>query len=294
MAGPADSVASPTAMSGSYLIEPRPMGLRRRIAEFWRYRQLLRFFSYQNIRKFYGNTWLGWTWIPLRVVLNVAVRGFVFGSILGTPSNGIPYLLFFAVGLAAWELFAYSWYFATRSLELNRRYLKRIYVPRLIVLFASNSVGLLWGGLYTCVAAIVLLYYALIEGTMYLTVTPDTLLLIPGALMLMAMAMALGLWTSIFGGQGRRDPRFVVRQVEHVWFYLTPVIYPISLIPSNYQGIASVNPLTAPMEMIHLAVFGTGEVTSLGVLVSVGFILLIGGFGLRYFDASESLALDQL
>src|SRR5436309_3037031 len=220
MAAAADTASTSVSPRELRVIGPRPLGIPRRLAEFWQYRGLLRFFAHQNIRKFYGNTWLGWVWIPLRPALSVAVRGFVFGSILSTPSAGVPYLVFFALGLAAWELFANSWYFGTRSLELNRRYLKRIYVPRLVVLLASTSAGLLWCGLYFAIALIVLAYYLVAQGTLYLHVTPDTLLVIPAVLMLIAMAMALGLWTSVFGGQGKRDPRFIVKQVQHVWFYL--------------------------------------------------------------------------
>jgi lipopolysaccharide transport system permease protein len=268
------------------------MGVFRRFVEFWQYRGLVWFFSMQFLRKFYANTWLGWLWIPLRPALNVGVRGLVFGSILAVPApKGIPYIVFFATGLAFWELFGMTWYFATRSLELNRRYLKRIYVPRLTVLTSATAPGVMWFGLYLAILGIALAYYGFADGDFYLDLGPHTVLALAGLGLMVAMALALGTWSSIYGAQ-TRDPRWIVKSVLGFWFYLTPVIYPLRLIPEEFRGIASANPLTAPMEMVHKGLLGAGAIPTDAVFVCVGSILIIGFLGLRFFDKSESLALD--
>jgi lipopolysaccharide transport system permease protein len=291
---PADAATIRYPAAGDVrLIQPRPIGILGRFGELWHYRGLFRFFCWDYIRKFYANTWLGWLWIPLRPALSIGVRSLVFGGILAIPTGDVPYIIFFAVGLAAWELFATTWYFATRSLELNRRYLKRIYIPRLTVLTAAIAPGVMWALLYLAVLVIALVAYAIADNTFYLELGPESLLALAGALLMAAMALALGLWTSVYGAQAR-DPRFIVRTVLSFWFYLTPVIYPLSLVPSDLQGVASANPLTAPMEMIHQGLLGDGDIKTSGVIVCIATIVVIGGLGLRFFDKSESLSLDEL
>ena len=240
--------AAPARPEHGTVIEPRPIGTLRRIGEVWTYRGLLPFFSWGYIRKFYGNTWLGWFWIPLRLILGLGVRVFVFGAVLNTQTGGTPYIIFLAVGLGAWELLSMPWWFGTRSLELNRRYLKRIYIPRLTVLVrATAAPGIMWCSVYMVILLIATVYYLIAKHTFYLHLGVHTLLAVAGACMILAMAWALGTWTSVIGGMGKRDPRFMVRQTLHVWFYLTPVIYPLSLIPSGYKNLMAINPMTAPL-----------------------------------------------
>jgi lipopolysaccharide transport system permease protein len=233
-------------------------------------------------------------WIPLRVGVSLGARALVFGTILGASSGSVPYLVFFAVGLAAWELFASTLMFGTRSLEINGRYLKRIYVPRLVVLLAAVAPGLLWATVYGLLLAIVLGYYLVADGVFHLHLGADTLLAIGGLALIVLLALAIGLWTSVFGGLGRRDPRFIVRQVLHVWFYLTPVIYPLSLVPASIRDVMSANPLTAPMEMVHRGLLGDGDIQTSGLIVTIATIVVVGALGLRFFDSSESRALDRL
>jgi lipopolysaccharide transport system permease protein len=276
------------------VIEPRPIGTLRRVAEVWKYRGLLPFFGWTYIRKFYGNTWLGWLWIPLRLLLTLGVRVFVFGAILNTPTGGVPYFIFFALGLGAWELIQMTWWFGTRSLELNRRYLKRIYIPRLSVLVAAVAPGLMWCAVYMLILLAASIYFLIAKGTFYLHLGPHTLLAVAGGFLMVGMGYALSCWTSVIGGMGKRDPRFMVRQILHLWFYLTPVIYPLGSIPGAYKNVLAVNPLTAPMEMIHLGVLGKGQVRLSDVLISVGTIVVVGFFGLRFLNRSEALTLDSI
>jgi len=232
--------------------------------------------------------------VPLRPALSIIVRVLVFGTILRAPSGGVPYFIFFALGVAFWELFGVTWYFGTRSIELSKRYLKRIYVPRLVLLTASVSPGLMWCGVHLLIAEIGIFYYLAVDEKLYLNLGVNLLLALVGMTLMVGLALALGLWSSVFGAMGVRDPRWIVRQILHVWFYLTPVIYPLSAVPERFQGVMSANPLTAPMEMIRLGLVGYGDVRMSGVIITLVTILVIGFFGLRFFDSSEARSLDEL
>lgn len=241
----------------------------------------------------YVRTWLGKLWIPLRPVLDVGTRVLIFGGLLGVPSEGVPYAVFFVVGMTVWVLFASSLYWMTRSVELNRRFLKRMYVPRLTLLAAAIFPSGLWFVLYAAIAVIVLGYFAIVDGTLYLVASPALLLPVAGLCLIVALALAIGLWTSVYGAQAR-DVRFGLSYVLNVWIFLTPVLYPLSIVPDKYRTLAELNPMTAPVEMVRFGLFGTGGVPLLGLGATVATIAILGGFGLWFFIRSEAAALDNL
>lgn len=275
------------------VIEPRPPGIAARLRELWRYRRLLSYFGEQNLRKMYANTWLGRLWIPLRPLLNVAMPVLIFGGLLKAPSDGVPYFLFFAAGTAAWQLLNNAWYFGTRSLEMHRRYLKRIHVPRLIPLVAALWPGGMWTLLNMGVLAVGLGYYQAADGKLYLVVGPRLLEAVAGIALIAALAITLSMFTAIYGAQAR-DPRFLVRYALNVWYFATPVIYPLSAVPPRWVNLAQLNPMATPMEMVRHGLFGVGTVELRGVLVSIGAIVVVGFLGMRFFGRSEAKALDYL
>jgi lipopolysaccharide transport system permease protein len=275
------------------VIHPRQPGPIERIREFWQYRQLTIYFGRRLLEKLYRRTWLGWWWIPLRPVISIGSRVFVFGGLLGVPSEGVPYLLFFVVGLTGWQLFSYTLFWATRSVEQGQGVLRRVYVPRLTCLLGSlvpSGVNFL---LYVLIAIIIVIFYLIADGVLYVQFGLGSLLVIAGLFLCMMIALSIGLWTSIYGAQAR-DVRFGVNYGLSFWFFLTPVIYPLSEVPAGLSTAANLNPVTAPLEMIRLGLFGAGEVTTVGVVSSLVTIAVIGGTGLWFFNRSEAAALDSV
>lgn len=275
------------------IIEPRHPGLRYRLREVWTYRRLIPFFAKQYIRKRYVNTYLGWWWLPLRPVLEVGSRVILFGALLQVPSEGVPYLLFLLVGQATWQLFAGGLYWATRSTELNKKFLSRIYVPRLILLLPSIAVELLELGIYLVIIALVFAYYGVADGELYLRLEPELLLALAGLAMVAALALAFGLFTSVYGAQSR-DMRFTLARTIGFWMFVTPVLYPVSIVPEQYQTLIALNPVTAPVEIVKWAVLGVGEVQPLAVAVSLATIAIVSVAGMRFFFSSEAAAVDNL
>jgi len=275
------------------VIEPRQPGPLQRIREFWRYRRLVRYFGRQYIRHMWRSTWLGWLWVPMRPLLGVGARVIVFGGLLKAPSDGVPYLVFFLAGHAAWMMFSITLIRLTRCIEGARRYLRRIYIPRLVFVVASSSRGLLDLALYGILLAISLVYYGIARGHFYLHLGSHTPLTVAGLALLIALATSVGLWMSVLGAQAR-DPRLFMRRGIHFWYYMTPVIYPLSAVPGQWKNLASINPATAPMEMVREGLFGNGEIRSLGLASTAIALALIGGAGLWFFSRSEAASLDYL
>jgi lipopolysaccharide transport system permease protein len=290
---PAETVRRRLSDSTVRVLEPRRPGIGARLAELWRFRRLTWYFSRRYLRKGYGRTWLGWIWLPLKPILSVGSRVLIYGGLLKAPSEGVPYFIFFIVATSTWHLFDSTAILATRSIELNRRVLNRAYVPRLTTVAAAPTSGLVQLGLYGLMVAGVSIYYWA-NGESTHIVFGVALLLVPVGLMLMTlMGIAVGLWLAPFSPQAR-DVRWGLAYVLSFWYFLTPVIYPLSAVPEKYRKLAELNPLTGPVEMVRRGLFDVGGLTWLSVascLVAT-FVLLLGG--LWFFGRAESAAVDAI
>jgi lipopolysaccharide transport system permease protein len=278
---------------GVSVIQPRQPGVLARVREYWRFRRMTLYFGFTFLEKFYRRTVLGWVWIPLRPVISVGTRVLVFGGLLAAPSGGVPYTIFFLVSFASWQLFGYTAFWGTRSIELSRGILNKMYIPRLTCLTGAVVISLVNFALYIAIAAIVVLVYLFFDGTTYLDPGPGLVLTFAGIALALLLAQSIALWTSILNARAR-DVRFAMQFVLGFWFFLTPIIYPLSQVPAAFQTVASLNPMTAPIEMIRIGLFGTGELPIVALCSTLAMILIVGGGGLRFFMRSERLALDSL
>jgi lipopolysaccharide transport system permease protein len=275
------------------IIEPRQPGVLERAREAWRYRGLVSFFGARFVQKMYLRTWLGWIWVPLRPTFDFATRVFVFGGVFGVTSTAVPYVLFVLIGMSSWELFERTAYWSTRSLELNRRYLRRLYVPRLTVIAGGFFPAAVVYGVYMVLALLTFGYYAIADGQLYLPLSPSLLLVPVGIVLLVALGLSIGLWLSVYGAQAR-DVRFVLSYALSFWFFLTPIVIPVTRIPAGFRTVVELNPVTAPVVLVREGLLGSEAVSATSLLATFVALAVIGGSGLWFFTRSEAAALDSL
>jgi lipopolysaccharide transport system permease protein len=275
------------------VITPPGPGVGDRVREAWANRRVTRFFARRFNQKRYTRTWLGRSWLVLRPLLVVASQAFVFGGVIGIASGERPYLVAFLVAFSTWHLFAEASYWATRSLELNRGVLRRLYVPRLTII-----VGAVWPGMvdFLIIGAMLVValgYFALVDGQLYLEFGPALALLPLALTALVAFGLGIGLWLAVPGAQAR-DVRFGLRFLLSFWYFLTPVIYPLASVPDGYRTVIEANPLTAPIQLVKMAAFGHAELPTLSICTSTAVLafLLIGGVWV--FLRAEASALDHV
>jgi lipopolysaccharide transport system permease protein len=213
--------------------------------------------------------------------------------VLGISGGGAPYLLVFVIATSTWELFAQAAYWSTRSLELSRRELRTVYVPRIVPLAAAFAPALIEYLIYLGIAAAVVVWYVAADGTFYLEFGPETALVGAGLVLILLLGIGIGLWTAPLAVRAR-DVRFVLTYVLGFWYFLTPVIYPIEAIPERYRSLASVNPVTAPIEMVKRGLLGFGELPVEAIAISLGTIVALFAGGLYAFARHEAAALDSL
>jgi len=268
------------------VIEPPAPGLRRYFSEIWHQRAAFGYFTSRFVQKRISRTFFGWLWLFLPVLLPLFMGALVFGGILDVKTPGVPYFLFFLVALSAWTVFATTAYWATRSLEVTRSEIRRLYIPRLIPLMASVTLPLLTFSIYMVILVCATGFYWLDRGEFYLDLGPETLLVPVAIVMLLAFALASGLWFSPLAPRAR-DVRRLAGTVLGIWYFLTPVVYPIGEIPSGWRFLASLNPITAPIEMFKQGLIDIGDVTSLGLAAYGGGLVIATVVGLRIFLPKE-------
>ena len=277
-----------------WLIEPRGEGLAKRFSEFFAAHKLLRYFAAQSVSKTYRRTYLGSLWLFIRPLFPLLIGLFVFQGLVGEHVTETPYLIFYVSGLCIWQLFAQGLAWITRSLETNRRLLKKLYFPRLILPVAFIAPAAVEFCIQIVVLVAVALYYLATTGLWHLHVSWASALSLFGAVGLtLGLALGIGFWTSVMAAEAR-DVRYLIGYVLGFWQYLTPVFYPLEAIPESYRWILKFNPMGCACELFRKGVLGVGGVATEDVVIATTMVALIFGVGLFFFTRFEQILADHV
>ena len=289
MAVPADEL---TPRGGGWVIEPRRPGLVARARDVWRYRRLMRFFAAKALQKLYRRTVLGSAWLFIRPLFPLIINTLIFGGMLGVASNGVPYFLFLQGGQSIWELFSGAAMWGTRSLDMNRGFISRIYVPRLILPFAMMAPAFLNFGIHLVVFAFAIAYYRVTTGVLYLAPASHLGWAVIALVLAVLLALGMAFWTSV-PAMMARDVRFTLGYVMSFWVLLTPVLYPIKL-PPKYAWVLLLNPMAPIVEAFKYGVLGIDVLDVQGLAVATLIIIVVLVSGLWFFGRAEADAADKV
>jgi len=255
--------------------------------ELWRYRELARFFLLRDVKSRYRQTYLGPAWAILRPLATMVIFSAIFGGLAGIKSgSNIPYPLFVTPGVLAFAYFSSSLTGTSSSLLNNGGLLSKVYFPRL---YAPFSAAL------TPIVDLVLSLSVLLGLFGYYDRAPSwRFVFLPVFLALAAMvALGVGMWLS--GVTVRyRDVVFGLPFVLQIWQYATPVIYPVSFIPSSYRWLLALNPLTAVVAGFRWSLLGTPFGNTSVLFGSIGFSVVITVSGLFVFRRTERTIVDMI
>lgn len=248
-------------------------------AELWQYRDLLFFYAQRDIKVRYKQTLLGITWAILQPVLTMVVFSVFFGRLARVPSNGVPYPVSALCALVPWQLFGYAPSQSSNSLVQDAQVLTKVYFPRLILPLASVLAGLVDFAIAFAVLLGVMLYYGIAPR-------PAALVLPALVALVLVSALAVGFWLSAVNVK-YRDVRYAIPFLAQLWLFITPVAYPSSIVPAEWQTIYALNPMVGVVEGFRWALLGTPRPPGSMFIVStlVAGVLLIGG--LFYFRRTE-------
>ena len=262
-------------------LQPLPsLGIR----EIWTYRELLYFLAWRDLKVRYHQTILGILWAVIKPCSMMIVFSVFFGWLGRIPSDGLPYPMFVFAALLPWQLFAHTLSATSHSLVANQHLITKVYFPRLIIPISSMGIGLIDFGIALLVLFVMLLYY-------HIPIIPQILAL-PAFMMLgITSALGVGLWASALNVR-HRDVGHAIPFVTQLWFFVTPVAYPSSLIPESWHAWYGINPMASVVEGFRWALFGSGgdiaEMFILSLLISSTLLMS----GLYFFRRTEQTFAD--
>ena len=254
--------------------------------ELWRYRDLAFQIAARDVTVRYRQTALGAAWAVLQPISLMLVFTLFFGRLAGIESNGIPYWLFALAGLVPWIYFSSAVLLGSESLVLNHDLVSKIYFPRIFMPFGVVAAGLI----DITISIVILLIATFISGTV-----PGIEILVLPLLVVMTAATALGASAFLSAVNVRyRDVRYVVPFAVQLWMFLTPIVYPSSLLSSTWQTVSAINPMVGVVEGFRWAVLDTGSAPLDQMAVSAGAALIMLVLGLAYFDRVERSFADLI
>jgi lipopolysaccharide transport system permease protein len=240
----------------------------------------------------YRNAILGVVWMAVRPLAVAVPAVFIVGGMFGVSVAPLPLPLFILTGLALWTLFRASVQWMTKSINAGRAVFERIYAPALLVLVAGMSPGLFQFVIVFALVVVAAIYFGPIAGIYALPVGWHFLALAPAMLMAVLLAIGLSCFTAILNALAR-DTWLTLRYVLSAWMLATPIVYPISVIPAEYQWIIYLNPLTPTVELFRWALLGYGTVHWPYVAVACVQILILLLAGIWFFAKQQDRLFDH-
>jgi lipopolysaccharide transport system permease protein len=261
------------------VIQPAPGWVSLRLPELWRYRELLVFLAWRDVKVRYKQTALGVVWAVLQPLLGMVVFTVFFGRLAKVPSDGIPYPLFSYSALLAWQLFAYSLTESSNSVVANERLITKVYFPRLVIPMASILAGLVDFAIGFVLLIGLMAYYGVHPGWGVLTLPLFIVFEV-------ATALGVGLWLSALNVQFR-DVRYTVPFIAQFWMFASPVVYSSTLVPARWRPWYGLNPMAGVVEGFRWALLGKQPAPGLMFAVSSVVVAALLVSGLFYYRRME-------
>ena len=276
------------------IIENKNRLLTLDLREVWRYRDLLLMYVRRDIVPFYKQTILGPLWFFIQPLLTTVMFMFVFGGIAGISTDGVPQAVFYLSGLVCWNYFADCLTKCSDTFNANQQIFGKVYFPRLVVPFSIVISNMIKMGIQFLLFLAVYLYYYATLGNFH--VNAAVLLLPFLLLMLGCLGLGFGLLISSMTTK-YRDLRFLVSFGVQLWMYATPIIYPLSVMKSNYPDkvwLIAANPLTAIIETFKYGFTGVGVFEWNYLLYSLAVTLAVMLFGIMVFNRVQKNFMDVI
>jgi lipopolysaccharide transport system permease protein len=248
-------------------------------AEIWRFRELLFFLIWRDVKVRYKQTVLGAAWAILQPFAQMVVLSIFFGRMVDMPTGRIPYPLFVFAGILPWTFFANAITSAAGSVVGSQNMITKIYFPRLFIPASSIGVGLIDFCIAFGMLFVLMFYYGKPPGT--------TIVIIP-FLMVGLTAAAFGIGTLLSAlTVAYRDFRYVVPFMVQIWMFATPAVYmDASAVGPRWQTVLPLNPAYGLILNFRAAALGRPlDGFSLGVSLAVTVVFL--AVGLLYFRRVE-------
>lgn len=256
----------------------------RDLREVWTSRELLFFLTWRDVKVRYKQTAMGALWAIFQPLIMMIVFAVVF-SLIGVPTDGMPFFIFFYCGLLPWTFFSGSVTVSSLSLVTNGNVISKVYFPRVLLPTATVGAGLVDLAVASGILVALAFYYRM-------PVTWNLLMLPVLTLLTVLLALGVGVWLAALTVK-YRDVRHVLPFMLQVWFFCTPIIYPASLVNEKWRWLLFLNPMTGIVEGVRSSVTGRPfDWLSIGFTAAVTLVVLV--FSVASFHRTEHSFADLI
>jgi lipopolysaccharide transport system permease protein len=279
MSAPTETVSAPGSAPAPSLIIEAGRAERHYWRDLWRYRELLGFLAWRDIKVRYKQAVLGAGWALFQPIVTTVVFTIVFGRLAKMPDGGVPYPLLVLSGLLPWQLFSASLSGSSGSLVSNANLISKVYFPRLIIPLSALGVALID---FTIVLSL------FVGVSLWFGFTPTLHWLALPVFILLALATALGagLWLTALTVK-YRDFRFIVPFLLQVGLFVSPVGYRLDSFP-KWEPLLAFNPLTGIINGFRWCLLGGNQALSFQTLaIGLTVIVALVSSGLWFFRKTE-------
>ena len=275
------------------VIKPHAGLFNLKLREVWAYRDLVFILARRDIVAVYKQTILGPLWFLVSPVLTVVVYMFVFGSIAGISTDGMPQAVFYLGGITLWNYFSSCFTATANTFTANAQIFGKVYFPRIVAPMAnvlSNMVKLFIQMLLF--VGVLAFYLGQKDSTIQLT---EEIYLLPVLILMMAgLSLGIGIIISSLTTKYRDFKNFIGFGVS-LLMYASPVIYPISAVKDKgYGALLAYNPIAPIIETFRYIFTGHGSLDWGGLMISGIATISILFFGLVLFNRVERTFMDTV
>jgi lipopolysaccharide transport system permease protein len=273
------------------VIEPPKSLFELRLREVWAYRDLLYLLVRRDFVAQYKQTVLGPAWHVIQPLFTTIIFTIVFGRIAKIPTDGVPPFVFFMAGTTLWAYFSQVLTTTANTFIGNANIFGKVYFPRLVMPLSNLLSKLIAFAIQFAFLALFIAWYWLVEGA----VRPSwAIVLLPLLVALMALyALALGVIISALTTR-YRDLAVVLTFGIQLYMYVTPIVYPVSMIPEAWRPWLMANPMAPIVEAFRYAVLGSGTLDLVWLGISAASILLVLIGGIALFNRVERTFMDTV
>lgn len=259
--------------------------------ELYAFKDLLFLFVKRDFISFYKQTVLGPLWFFIQPIFSTVVFTLVFGKMAGLSTDGLPKILFYLAGIVCWNYFSECLSKISDTFGANQNIFGKVYFPRLIVPLSIVISSLMKFGVQFGLFLAVYFYY-FFNG---FDIDPNSsLLLFPFLVVIMAI-MSLGIGVIISSMTTKyRDLKFLIKHGIQLWMFLSPIIYPLSMLEGTKKQIALFNPMTSILETFKYAFLGKGELNTTSLIYTSVFSVLVFIIGVIIFNKTEKNFMDTV
>lgn len=250
------------------------------LQEVWQFRELFYMLTWRDIKVRYKQTVVGIVWVLLQPFLLMLVFSFFFGKLLHVSSDNAPYPIFVYSGLLLWNYFSVALGNASNALVENENLIKKIYFPRLLLPLSATITPIIDLLVACSILGLLLVYY-------HFTPHLSAIIVVPFAMLICFISAAgLGLLLSAINIRFR-DVRHALPFFIQVLFFVTPVLYPVSIVSAKYAWVFSINPIASAISAMRASIIGNAQVNYPSLVGALAISFALFTLGLIVFKRSE-------